>query len=157
MSKASDAARALIARTRLATLATLSDGGGPLATLVAVADDGEGRPLFLLSGLAEHTRNLRQRPRASVLLVDAAHGPGGQMDRLRVTLTGSLSWLDGADAALAKTRFVEHHPDAQQYASLPDFTPGRLEVEAVRVVGGFARAVTLPLDEYRAAPGPPRR
>jgi putative heme iron utilization protein len=54
-------ARELMREARSATVATVDAQGNPLATLVAVTDDAEGRPLFLLSGLAEHTRNLRAR------------------------------------------------------------------------------------------------
>lgn len=148
MSKASEDARALVAKTTLATLATISDDGSPLATLVATADDGAGRPLFLLSGLAEHTKNLKQRASASVLFVASEHGPASVMDRLRVTLTGELRWLEGDDATRAKARFLEHHPDAVQYAALPDFRPATLEVRTIRYVGGFARASTLRPEDY---------
>jgi putative heme iron utilization protein len=148
MSKASEAARALVAATKLATLATLSDDGSPLATLVAIADDGGGRPLLLLSGLSEHTKNLLQRPQASLLVVSPEHGPSSPMDRPRVSLTGALLWLDGDEAVHAKARFLAQHPDAAQYAGLPDFGAATLEPRTIRFVGGFARAATLPLADY---------
>lgn len=148
MSQAGEDARSLVARTKLATLATISDDGSPLATLVAIADDGTGRPLFLVSGLSEHTRNLTQRPRASVLVVDDVRGEGGPMDRLRVTLTGEFVFLADDEATTAKATFLAHHPDAERYVALPDFTAARLEIETVRYVGGFARAATLRLSEY---------
>ncbi len=148
MSQVSEAARALVARTKLATLATISDDGSPLATLVATADDGTGRPLCVVSGLSEHTRNLRARPRASVLFVDEVRGEGGLMDRLRVTLTGEFQFLTDDEATSAKEVFLTHHPDAARYVALPDFTAARLEIETVRYVGGFARAATLRLADY---------
>ena len=148
MSQASEDARALVARTKLATLATISDDGSPLATLVATADDGTGRPLFLVSGLSEHTRTLRARPRASGLFVDEVRGEGGPMDRLRVTLTGEFQFLSDEEATSAKATFLAHHPDAERYVALPDFTAARLEIETVRYVGGFARAATLRLGDY---------
>ncbi|MCU0694984.1 MAG: CREG family protein [Myxococcaceae bacterium] len=150
MSKAAEAARALVDGAGQGALATLSDDGSPLSTWVAFTDDGLGNPLFLLSGLSEHTRNLRARPRASLLVVAETSGAGGPMDRARVTLSGAITFLQGAEAQAAKTRFVTRNPDAAQYADLPDFTPARLEVEAVRFVGGFARATSVPLAAYRA-------
>jgi hypothetical protein len=151
VSKAAEAARALVASQRQGALATVSSDGTPLSTWVAFADDGQGRPLLLVSGLSEHTRNLRERPRASVLIVAEDAGPGGPMDRPRVTLSGQVVFLAPDEAAAARDRFVCLNPDAAQYAALPDFSPARLEVETVRFVGGFARAASLSLEDYRAS------
>lgn len=62
--------RTLLARARHATLSTLGRDpkGFPFASLVAIACDGAGRPLLLLSTLAEHTQNLRAAPEASILV-----------------------------------------------------------------------------------------
>lgn len=143
------AARALVQAATNASLGTLSEDGGPLVSLVAVVDDGEGRPLLLLSGLAEHTRNLWRRPQASLLI--AAQGSGTTMDRARVTLTGEVRWLSDEEAARAKETFVAARAEAKVWAALPDFAPARLEVKKVRYVGGFARAATISPVEYLAA------
>jgi heme iron utilization protein len=149
MSTAHDA-RDLVASARLATLATLDrDSGAPFASLVAVVDDGTGRPLLLLSALAEHTKNLRARPDASLLLAGDGASPH-TLNRPRVTLTGLVRWLDGDDATRAKARFLDAHEDAKVWAALPDFTPARLEVRDVRFVGGFARAASIALADYLA-------
>lgn len=141
------AARALVREARSASLGTLSDDGSPYVSLVAVLDDGAGRPLFLFSGLAEHTRNLRARPQASLLI--ALEGP--TMDRARVTVTGVIAWLAGEQAAAARAAFVAQSAEAGVWASLPDFAPARLDIHTVRYVGGFARAATIPPDDYLAA------
>ncbi|MBK7857574.1 MAG: pyridoxamine 5'-phosphate oxidase family protein [Archangiaceae bacterium] len=143
---AADASQ-LVQDARTGTLATLGEDGAPLATLVAVSGDDEGRPCFLLSSLAEHTRNLRARPAASLLLC----GPGDptSLDRPRVTLVGAVRWLEGDEAQRARARFVETHPEAKQWVALADFAPARLEVKAVRFVGGFARAASLRPEDLR--------
>src|SRR5256885_11010009 len=133
-------ARALIRAARTATLATVNVGGQPLATLVAVTDDGRGRPLFLLSGLAEHTRNLRAKPEASVLISGPVHD---SLDVPRVTLQGRIAWLEGEEAEEAKRRFTQTHEEAKVWVTLKDFAPARLEIAQVRWVGGFAKAQSL--------------
>jgi hypothetical protein len=144
--------RQLVARTRVASLGTRDlETGAPYVSLVAVADDGHGRPLLLLSGLAEHTKNLVADGRASLLLAEAS--PGDSMDRPRVTLTGALRWLEGEAGVEAKTRFLAAHPEAERYASLPDFRPAQLEVASVRFVGGFGRASHLSAEAYLAVTG----
>ena len=142
------AARTLVRAAVSASLGTIGEGGSPFVSLVAVVDDGGGRPLLLLSGLAEHTRNLRARPQASMLI--AAESSGTTMDRARVTLTGELIWLEGADAVRARETFVAANAEAKVWAALPDFAPARLEVRAVRYVGGFARAATISAADYLA-------
>jgi putative heme iron utilization protein len=143
-------ARELMREARSATLATVDAQGNPLATLVAVTDDGEGRPLFLLSGLAEHTRNLRARADASVLV---ARGDAGTMDRPRLTLSGRVRWLEGDEAAAAKARFVATHEEAKVWVTLKDFAPARLELSSARFVEGFARAHSLSVEDYLSPSG----
>src|SRR5262245_37459798 len=127
-------ARAVVRAARVASLATVGPAGEPLATLVAVTDDGHGNPLFLVSALAEHTRNLRSNPMASVLI---AAGEGPSLDRTRVTLSGAVTWLAADEAQAAKARFVSTHPEAAVWVTLADFAPARLEPASIRYVGGF--------------------
>ena len=151
MSKASEQARALVAEARLGSLATRDDEN-VFATLVAIADDGAGRPLLVLSNLAEHTQRLRRFPQASILVVadrpDSSGQAGGTLDRPRVTLTGKVRFLEPAERPDAIARFLARHPEASQYVDLPGFGPARLELEKVHFVGGFARASAIPLGEY---------
>ena len=141
-------ARRLVREARVATLATVGADGAPLATLVAVTDDDGGAPLFLLSGLAEHTKNLRARAEASVLISGEA---SASLDRPRVTLSGTVRWLEGTDAEAAKQRFVQTHEEAKVWVTLKDFQPARLELASVRFVGGFARAQLVSPEEYARA------
>jgi putative heme iron utilization protein len=78
-------ARSLLRRARSGTLATLDAGtGAPFASLVSVATDSDGSPLFLVSTLAAHTGHLAHDPRASLLL--AAGGKGDPLAHPRLTV-----------------------------------------------------------------------
>ncbi|MFO0586491.1 MAG: DUF2470 domain-containing protein [Polyangiaceae bacterium] len=63
--------RTLLARARHGALSTIARDpkGVPFGSLAAIACDDSGRPLLLLSDLAEHTQNLRASPQASILVV----------------------------------------------------------------------------------------
>ena len=63
-------ARTLLHLGRVGSLSTLSrkQPGYPFGSLMPFALDGEGRPLLLISTMAMHTQNLRQDPRASLLI-----------------------------------------------------------------------------------------
>jgi putative heme iron utilization protein len=149
--------RELAAHARFGALATLARGTEwPFATLVAVSFDATGRPLLLLSRLAEHTKNLEVCPRAS-LLVSAAVAGGDPLALGRMTLVGECRRLErdiGAQAAEesdARARFLATHAEAAGYASFPDFDMWRLEVAHVRWVGGFGAMDWVSGDDYARA------
>jgi len=133
-------ARALLRQARTAALATLDRAAGaPLATLVAVATDADGAPLFLFSNLSQHTKNLSADPRASVLLTGPA-GRGDPLNRPRLTLSGAIALCA---EPRARRRYIVRNPKAKLYAGFADFAIYRLTVEAVHFNGGFARAMAL--------------
>lgn len=133
-------ARSLLRNTAIGCLATLQDaGGGPYASLITIATDIDGAPLFLISGLAWHTRNLQNDARASILISEAA-ASGDPLDIGRVSLMGVAGRID---TPIAVGRFLARHPSASRYARFADFSFWRLQVETAHYVGGFGRIVTL--------------
>jgi putative heme iron utilization protein len=125
------AAADLLSAARHGALATLTGDGHPYASLVALASEG-GEPLFLLSELAEHTRNLRRDARASLLVASAAGGDPLALPR--ATFVGRC--VPESDGELAAV-YVAAHPSAASYLEMKDFGLWRLRVEAVRTIGGF--------------------
>jgi len=148
---ASSVCRELALRVGFATLATVSRDppGYPFATLVAIAVDARGRPLLLLSRLAEHTKNLDADRRASILITE----PGLKENPLaagRMTLVGTCCLVTESDGARAT--FLGVHPEATEYAGLPDFAMWRLEVGGVRWIGGFGRMEWVSGADYTGEP-----
>ncbi len=138
-------ARRMLAEAREATLATAFAGarpderGWPYASLVLLATDARGMPLLLLSDLAEHTRNLRDDPRVS-LLIDATQGHADRLAEPRLTLLGRAAVIaDDADRADARTRFLARHPPAATYAGFGDFRFYRVTPDRAHLVAGFGR------------------
>lgn len=123
---------------RKATLATLMEGGAPYASLATVAFDLDLAPILLLSGLADHTRNLTADGRVSLLL-DGTEGHANPQTGPRVTLTGRAERVAEDDALRA--RFLARHPGAALYAGFGDFAIWRVAPERAHFVGGFGRAV----------------
>jgi heme oxygenase (biliverdin-IX-beta and delta-forming) len=141
-------ARALVRRALKASLATIAAGSGhPYASLITVATDASGAPIFLISGLAQHTRNLSQDPRASILF-DGTGAAGDPLQGTRVTLFGRAEKVQ--DEAV-KRRFLARHPEAAFYADFPDFAFWRLEAEGAHYIGGFGRIVDLQPAEIMVA------
>lgn len=131
--------RALVRRCRAASLATVLTGkrqGWPYASLVSVACATDASPLLLLSTLADHTRNLAQDNRAS-LLFEEASGLDNPQTGPRVTVTGRLHPDQEEETA---QRFLARHPGAALYAGFADFSFYRMDVERAHYVGGFGKS-----------------
>ena len=146
-------ARTLVARISTGTLCTLArePEGYPYGSFVTVAFD-RGNPIFLISGLAEHTKNLERDPRASLLMAE-----GGSADPLangRVTLLGPCTRVEG-DGTSARAAYFAAHPNASYYADFRDFGFWKLHVESIRYIGGYGRMSWIgPADWQAAEPDP---
>ncbi len=136
------ALRHVVRSCRKASLATfMADGSGaPYASLVTVAVDHDLAPVLLLSGLADHSRNIAADPRVS-LLFDGTDGHANPQTGPRVTLMGKAEPC--TDERL-KARFLARHPAAAMYAGFGDFAFWRIAPTRVHYVGGFGRAVWFP-------------
>ncbi len=142
------AARAVVRALDRAALATdMAEDGTPYASLVMTACDPAGSPLMMLSDLAEHTKNLKAHPEAS-LLFDATAGLDNALTGTRVALQGSIRPEPSGDALTA--RYLARHPDAEIYAEFADFNLYRMEVERVHVVAGFGQIHWLAAEHFLA-------
>jgi putative heme iron utilization protein len=142
-------ARTLVAQISTGTLCTLAlePEGYPYGSFVTVAFD-DGNPIFLISELAEHTKNLERDPRASLLVAE-----GGSADPLangRVTILGPCTRVEG-DCGSARAAFFAAHPNSTYYADFRDFGFWKLNVDYVRYIGGYGRMSWISKTEWRAA------
>lgn len=134
-------ARRLARRAFKASLATLdSASGAPYASLITVATDLAGAPIFLISTLARHTRNLAHDPRAAIL-IDGSGALADPLQGARVTLHGLAEKVNDDEAV--KRRFLARHAEAGFYVDFPDFALWRLAVGGAHYIGGFGRIVDL--------------
>jgi len=142
--------RTLVAAGTCGMLATLSveQPGFPFGSVVTYVLDDSGRPLMWLSDLAEHSRNLAADPRASLLVTEQAGSD--PLAYGRVTLLGPIATLDGADRDAAVEVYRSAHPGSFGQ-DFHDFRMYRLDVTAVRFVGGFARMSWVAAGNYTAA------
>jgi heme iron utilization protein len=108
--------------------------GAPFASVCPFITDHQARPVFLISGLAEHTKNLAADPRASLIVhpcADNMHAAG------RVTLTGQAENIGRPPALVERcTRLL---PEAAGYFDLGDFNLWHIHIEAIRFIVGFGK------------------
>lgn len=140
-------ARLLLRAARAATLGVL-EGGAPSLALVTPAVTVDGAVLLLPSRLAAHTRALDADPHAALLVSgEAAEINPQTTPRLSLTCTARRT-----DDPALRARYLAIHPYAALYADFADFGLFRLEIEASRYVGGFARAARIRPEDLRPTP-----
>jgi putative heme iron utilization protein len=142
-------ARTLVAQISTGTLCTLAlePQGYPYVSFVTVAFDN-GDPIFLISRLAEHTKNLERDPRASLLVAEG--GSGDPLANGRVTMLGPCTRVEG-DGGRVRAVFFAAHPNSTYYADFRDFAFWRLHVEYVRYIGGYGRMSWINKPDWQAA------
>jgi putative heme iron utilization protein len=145
-----DRARTLLESVSTGTLCTLSrdPAGYPYGSLVTYGLEAN-EPVFLISTLAEHTKNLLADSRASLLVSESR--PGDPLANGRVTLLGRAEPLSGERRERARQAYLARFPSAADYATFRDFDFFGLEVSGVRYIGGYGRMSWVDLGEWRAA------
>ncbi len=138
----------LLRQARSGALATqsLAWPGTPYASWLTFSTDETGAPWFCISGLAEHTRNLRAQPQASLLIVEDANTSAAPA---RVTLVGTAQ--PATPSPLLQARLMRYQPETRQYLQLGDFAWWRLQLTAVRYIAGFGRMGVSAPEQWQAA------
>ena len=111
------------------------ESGWPYASLVLAACDSGAAPIVLVSKLAEHTKNIENDDRVS-LLFDGTEG-------LEHRLTGPRASVQGRAIASqdeeCRERFLRRHAEAAEYVDFADFGFFRITAERAHLVAGFGR------------------
>jgi putative heme iron utilization protein len=131
-------ARALLLKEYRGVLSTHSKSmpGYPFGSVVPYCLDDEGRPLILISRIAQHTHNLRLDAKCSLLV-----GERGAEDVQavgRVTLMAEAEKItDGVRIEAAAQRYYRYFPESESYHSAHDFDFWVLKPVRYRFIGGF--------------------
>jgi putative heme iron utilization protein len=145
--------RQLLYGERHGVLATLSARrqGWPFASVAPYALTADGEPLLLFSDLAEHTRNIRGDPRASLLVQDSSALEDPQAGS-RVTLLGTVEPVPADAVTHARDCYLSRHPGSADHLAMADFHLYRLHVSEARFIAGFGDMgwITSP-DRLRSA------
>lgn len=136
-------------------LSTLSQRveGFPFGSVAPFMLDHAGRPVILISTLAEHTRNIDADARVSLIVQPFAED---MQTTGRATLLGRAEGLADKDAL--GPRYLRYFPQAQGYFAMHDFSFYRIEPVRVRWIGGFGKIHWVEpgaLSVGRTAPGRP--
>ena len=140
-------ARRLLRKNRFGMLATLSKkfGGHPFGSITPYILDHEARPVILISTLAEHTKNIENDSRVSLLVHEA--GDNVQAEA-RITVLGNCARMQ--DQEQVKTRYLRYFPNASGYFDTHDFFFYRIEPTMIRYIGGFGEIHWIEAESFIA-------
>lgn len=150
------AVRNLVEQAQFAHLCTVMStmhhrrGGYPFGTLVDFASDGAGYPIFCLSPLAIHARNLIEDPRCSMVV----QMPGWTgLANARVTIFGDVYQLPADMQEAAREIFIAKHAssDRQEKWVFGNFLFFRMHrIVDIYFVGGFGTVQWIAPDDFLA-------
>jgi putative heme iron utilization protein len=143
----------LLRSRRTAALGTLHDGE-PAVSMVpfGVAADGASF-LIHVSGLAQHTRDMRRDGRVSLMMVEDESAPTSPLALARVSIRAIAVEIirDSGEYVSGRSAYLGRHPDAEELFGFGDFALFELRPVDARFVGGFARAFHVSAEELAAA------
>ncbi|XP_010929349.2 uncharacterized protein [Elaeis guineensis] len=147
------AVRNLMEQARFAHLSTVMSrmhhrsAGYPFGSLVDFATDSVGHPIFSLSPLAIHTRNLLADPRCTLVV----QIPGwSSLSNARVTIFGDTAPLPADQQEWAHKQYIAKH---QQWSSQQwgNFYYYRMQnISDIYFIGGFGTVQWVDVKEYEA-------
>lgn len=145
-------ARMMLRAHRYGALSTLSKkfDGHPFGSITPYMVDHDGSLLILISGLAEHTKNILSDSRVSLITHDQ-NDPHIQTQG-RVTLVGNATF--DPERELCGKRYLRYFPEAQTYFDMADFNFFRIVPFAIRYIGGFGDIHWVKADNYRLSSYP---
>ena len=127
--------------------------GWPVASLVDFATDAEGTPIFSLSPMAMHTRNMNYDPRCSLVV----EMPGWRgLASARATLFGTVKRVPEEQQDLARALFKTKHDEEHMSYGTSEFPLFMLtDIQDVYFVGGYGSINWLSAKEYLSARADP--
>jgi putative heme iron utilization protein len=123
--------------------------GFPFGSVAPFILDHAGRPVILISDIAEHTKNIVADSRVSLIV--QPWSPDMQVTG-RVTVIGRAERVEDKDAL--GPRYLRFHPQAETYFAMHDFQFYRIEPVRIRYIGGFGRIHWIEPEAYLSAIGP---
>lgn len=141
----------LLRTQRVAALGTLRDGS-PLVSQVLFAAVPDFSSFTLhISRLAQHTQDILNDPRVSLMIADTDDGQADPLQLARVSIRGEARLVPPgtSEYAGARTAYLTKFPQAVVNFQLGDFALYAVPPHAARYVAGFGKAFNLRQESFR--------
>lgn len=112
--------------------------GHPFGSVVPYCLSDEGTPLILISRLAQHTQNIQQDNKVSLVILGRTAG-NVQTDA-RLTMLAEVHKVPAEKVETSAERYYQHFPSSKGYHTELDFEFYTLSIETMRYIPGFGQA-----------------
>lgn len=138
-------ARKFLRSTHSGLLSTISSkfDGYPFGSVAPFVLGHDCQPVILISSIAEHTKNIVNNPKVSLLVFA---GSEDLQANARLTLLGEAVKIEKTDADL-RARYLRYLPQAGSYFDMHDFAFYRINISQGRYIGGFGKMSWMASDE----------
>lgn len=117
--------------------------GYPFGSITPYCVDNQGRPVILISTIAQHTANIKVNPKVSLIAFDPL--ADDSQATARVTYVGDAKLIK--DEAIAQ-RYYRFFPSAQGFGKTHDFNFYVIECVRLRFIGGFGEIYWLEQSDF---------
>ena len=140
-------ARGLLLSEYQAILSTHSVdvSGYPFGSVVPYCLNRTGKPVILISDIAQHTKNILTDPRVSLIAIDRDADDPQTVGR--VTCIGDAVKLDENDTDCIE-RYYNYFPQSRDYHTTHDFNFYSIEPVRVRFIGGFGQIYWIGKEDF---------
>lgn len=135
----------LIRTQKNASLGTTLQGQ-PLVSMVLYSASSDLTSYAIhISQLAQHTQNIMNDPRVSLMICESVRKGINPQTLARISIMGKAMLLSSmsTEYAAAKESYLAKYPFAKMNFQLGDFSMYAIKLEAVRYVAGFGKAFRL--------------
>lgn len=127
--------------------------GFPFGSVTPFILDHAGRPVLLISDIAEHTRNIADDNRVSLIVQPFSQD---MQETARVTILGhaiQISDVEHPKQSALGQRYLSFFPQAEAYFGMHDFRFYRLDPVRIRYIGGFGKIHWLDAEKWTCETG----
>jgi heme oxygenase (biliverdin-IX-beta and delta-forming) len=119
--------------------------GYPFGSVVPYCLNEDGKPIILISSIAQHTKNILSDARVSLIATES--GADDLQTVGRITYIGNAEKLDDDDNN-SMERYYRYFPQSRDYHKTHDFDFYFIQLVRVRFIGGFGQIYWLEKDNF---------
>lgn len=143
-----DEARQLLRSQELAVLSTHSSAmkGYPFSSVTTYITTIHGEPVFYISDIAQHTKNINENPKMSLIVYTGSDQDANEGARL--TIVGEAEKIIDKEEEKISQRFYRLFPESEKYKNAHGFNFYRLKCHRARYIGGFGEIFWIKKDDW---------
>ena len=109
----------------------------PYGSVCPYMMDHQGRPVFLISTIAEHTKNIMANEKVCLTVMDEMINP--RLEGARVSYMGQAQKVESKEEDILGKRYLRFFPEAQSYFKAHGFHYYRINPKRIRYIEGFGK------------------